>query len=105
MLCFEEARQRFQKCTLAGCCDPCNEKALRASRGAAFKLPLASGDWQVSGRQAVHLHGLRGWPIAELGLLSLCKVSAALGRARRVMAVPVAVGSSSAWQHCRRVHV
>ena len=33
-------------CT-AGCCDPCNEKALRASRGAAFKLPLAQGDWQV----------------------------------------------------------
>ena len=32
----------------AGCCDPCNEKALRASRGAAFKLPLASGSWQVS---------------------------------------------------------
>ena len=55
---------------LAGCCDPCNEKALRASRGAAFKLPLASGDWQVGGRQSVHLHGLRRWPIAELGLLS-----------------------------------
>ncbi len=35
-------------CHGAGCCDPCNEKALRASRGAAFKLPLASGDWQVS---------------------------------------------------------
>ena len=33
-------------CT-AGCCDPCNEKALRASRGAAFKLLLAQGDWQV----------------------------------------------------------
>ena len=55
---------------LAGCCDPCNEKALRASRGAAFKLPLASGDWQVGGRQLVHPHGLRSWPIAELGLLS-----------------------------------
>lgn len=32
---------------IAGCCDPCNEKALRASRGAAFKVPLAQGDWQV----------------------------------------------------------
>ena len=34
-------------CHCTGCCDPCNEKALRASRGAAFKLPLASGSWQV----------------------------------------------------------
>lgn len=32
---------------LPGCCDPYNDKALRASRGAAFKLPVAvaSGGW------------------------------------------------------------
>ncbi len=32
---------------LPGCCDPYNAKALRASRGAAFKLPLvvATGGW------------------------------------------------------------
>lgn len=28
---------------LPGCCDPFNDKALRASRGAGFKVPLASG--------------------------------------------------------------
>jgi TrmH family RNA methyltransferase len=28
---------------LPGCCDPSNDKALRASRGAAFKVPLAAG--------------------------------------------------------------
>ena len=31
---------------LPGCCDPFNDKALKAGRGAAFKLPLAQGDWQ-----------------------------------------------------------
>lgn len=37
---------------LPGCCDPFNEKALRASRGASFQLPLVSGDW-------LHLDALR----------------------------------------------
>ncbi|CAA7035955.1 unnamed protein product [Microthlaspi erraticum] len=30
---------------LPGCCDPFNEKALRASRGASFQLPIVSGNW------------------------------------------------------------
>ncbi|GBF90560.1 hypothetical protein Rsub_03132 [Raphidocelis subcapitata] len=30
---------------LPGCCDPFNEKALRASRGAALRLPLAEASW------------------------------------------------------------
>ncbi|KAI5669730.1 hypothetical protein M9H77_19583 [Catharanthus roseus] len=30
---------------LYGCCDPFNEKALRASRGASFQLPIVSGEW------------------------------------------------------------
>ncbi|KAI3725690.1 hypothetical protein L1987_65482 [Smallanthus sonchifolius] len=30
---------------LPGCCDPFNEKALRASRGASFQLPMVSGQW------------------------------------------------------------
>ncbi|OMO56307.1 tRNA/rRNA methyltransferase, SpoU, partial [Corchorus capsularis] len=30
---------------LPGCCDPFNEKALRASRGASFQLPIVSGHW------------------------------------------------------------
>ncbi|KAK7250631.1 hypothetical protein RIF29_33177 [Crotalaria pallida] len=30
---------------LPGCCDPFNEKALRASRGASFQLPIVSGCW------------------------------------------------------------
>lgn len=30
---------------LPGCCDPFNEKALRAARGASFQLPVVSGNW------------------------------------------------------------
>lgn len=30
---------------LPGGCDPFNEKALRASRGASFRLPIAAGRW------------------------------------------------------------
>ncbi|XP_022844182.1 uncharacterized protein LOC111367506 [Olea europaea var. sylvestris] len=30
---------------LPGCCDPFNEKALRASRGASFQIPIVSGNW------------------------------------------------------------
>lgn len=30
---------------LPGCCDPFNDKALKAGRGAAFKLPMAQGNW------------------------------------------------------------
>ena len=31
---------------LPGCCDCFNDKALRAGRGAAFRLPLAGGTWR-----------------------------------------------------------
>ncbi|CAK7339646.1 unnamed protein product [Dovyalis caffra] len=30
---------------LPGCCDPFNSKALRASRGASFQIPIVSGSW------------------------------------------------------------
>ncbi|XP_028789227.1 uncharacterized protein LOC114757977 [Neltuma alba] len=38
---------------LPGCCDPFNDKALKASRGAAFQLPIVSGSW-------IHLESLIG---------------------------------------------
>ncbi|KAL3527568.1 hypothetical protein ACH5RR_012224 [Cinchona calisaya] len=37
---------------LSECCDPFNDKALRASRGASFQLPIVSGGW-------AHLDALR----------------------------------------------
>ncbi|XP_057492095.1 uncharacterized protein LOC130777695 [Actinidia eriantha] len=36
---------------LPGCCDPFNDKALRASRGASFQIPIVSGGW-------IHLEAL-----------------------------------------------
>jgi len=30
---------------LEGCCDPFNDKALRAARGATFRIPLMRGNW------------------------------------------------------------
>lgn len=31
---------------LHGCCDPFNDKALRASRGAGFRVPIGVGEWE-----------------------------------------------------------
>lgn len=31
---------------LEGCCDPWNDKAIRAAKGATFKLPLIHGNWE-----------------------------------------------------------
>lgn len=31
---------------LPNCCDPFNEKALRAAKGATFKIPLCTGSWE-----------------------------------------------------------
>ena len=43
---------------LPGCCDAFNDKALKAGRGAAFKLPLAQGSWQDLQR-IVQLHNMQ----------------------------------------------
>lgn len=46
---------------LEGSCDPYNEKALRAARGATFRLPLATGGWD----ELNHLIQKNGWlPVA-----------------------------------------
>ncbi|KAK9810414.1 hypothetical protein WJX72_010321 [[Myrmecia] bisecta] len=43
---------------LPGCCDPFNEKAMRAGRGAAFRVPIQVGDWDDLLR-VTRQHGLR----------------------------------------------
>ena len=42
---------------LPGCCDLFNDKALRAAKGAAFRLPHAAGTWVDLHSVATH-HGL-----------------------------------------------
>lgn len=40
---------------LPGCCDPFNDKALQAGRGAAFKLPMAQGTW-LELKEVIKMH-------------------------------------------------
>ena len=42
---------------LPGCCDCFNDKAMRAGRGAAFRLPIAGGEWRGLQR-VLEAHGL-----------------------------------------------
>lgn len=43
---------------LPGCCDPFNDKALKAGRGAAFKLPMAQGSWSDL-KQVLDMHRMQ----------------------------------------------
>ena len=43
---------------LPGCCDPFNDKALKAGRGAAFKLPIAKANWGELLR-VMHRHNMQ----------------------------------------------
>ncbi|KAL3628095.1 hypothetical protein CASFOL_028197 [Castilleja foliolosa] len=49
---------------LPGCCDPFNDKALRASRGACFQVPIVSGKWThiETFRQAFQMKMMAGHP-------------------------------------------
>lgn len=52
---------------LPGCCDPFNEKALRASRGASFRIRIVSGSWtclQIL-REEYNLKVLAGHPESD----------------------------------------
>jgi TrmH family RNA methyltransferase len=49
-----------------GCADPFSPKALRASAGAVFRVPLVSWDAMPGDRVALVAHG--GVPLAELSL-------------------------------------
>ncbi|GER26206.1 tRNA/rRNA methyltransferase family protein [Striga asiatica] len=49
---------------LPGCCDPFNDKVLRACRGACFQIPIVSGDWAhvKTLTQAFEMRMLAGHP-------------------------------------------
>lgn len=58
---------------LGDCCDPFNDKALRAAKGATFRLPLLSGSWEDLNKliQENQLQpwvaDLEGTPLAQIG--------------------------------------
>ncbi|KAK7361105.1 hypothetical protein VNO77_03141 [Canavalia gladiata] len=62
---------------LPGCCDPFNEKALRASRGASFQLPIVSGSWNhlESLKKEFQLKLLAGHPEHEGLVKPVCLLS------------------------------
>ncbi len=51
---------------LPGCCDPFNDKALKAGRGAAFKLPIAEGDWNEL-RKVLQKHSMQCYGASPYG--------------------------------------
>ncbi|KAK7317650.1 hypothetical protein RJT34_02062 [Clitoria ternatea] len=62
---------------LPGCCDPFNEKALRASRGACFQLPVVSGSWNhlESLKEEFRMKLLAGHPKHEGLVKPVCWLS------------------------------
>lgn len=60
---------------LEGSCDPFNDKALRASRGATFRLPLAWGSWDDL-KRLIEVNRLTPF-VADLGGRDLADVAAA----------------------------
>ncbi|KAL2344430.1 hypothetical protein Fmac_005715 [Flemingia macrophylla] len=62
---------------LPGCCDPFNEKALRASRGASFQLPIVSSSWNnvVSLKEEFQMKLLAGHPEIEGLVKPVCLLS------------------------------
>ncbi|XP_061368357.1 uncharacterized protein LOC133311343 [Gastrolobium bilobum] len=62
---------------LPGCCDPFNEKALRASRGASFQLPVVSGSWNhlMSLKEEFRMKMLAGHPEHEGLVKPVCLLS------------------------------
>lgn len=57
---------------LDGCCDPYNDKALRAAKGATFRLPWQEGSWQKLAQLVQQQHftmlaaDLQGVPLAAV---------------------------------------
>lgn len=62
---------------LPGCCDPFNDKALRACRGACFQIPIVSGSWEHVGalREEFQMKMLAGHPATGDDLKPVMKLS------------------------------
>ncbi|KAB2597540.1 RNA methyltransferase-like protein 1B [Pyrus ussuriensis x Pyrus communis] len=80
---------------LPGCCDPFNEKALRASRGASFQLPIVSGTWNhlQSLKNEFQLKLLAGHPGTEEKSKPVSLLSQKLADSFANMPVSLVLGS------------
>lgn len=68
---------------LPGCCDPFNDKAFRAARGASFQIPVVSGNWAhlETLKKKNKMKMLAAHPESDQGLKSSSPLSRELAKA------------------------
>ncbi|XP_047956002.1 uncharacterized tRNA/rRNA methyltransferase YsgA-like isoform X2 [Salvia hispanica] len=83
---------------LPGCCDPFNDKALRACRGASFQIPIVSGSWENVGdlRDEFQMRMLAGHPAKGDDLKPVMKLSKDLAESMEDLPLCLVLGSEGA---------
>ncbi|XP_042028866.1 uncharacterized tRNA/rRNA methyltransferase slr1673-like isoform X2 [Salvia splendens] len=83
---------------LPGCCDPFNDKALRACRGASFQIPIVSGSWENVGdlRDEFQMRMLAGHPSKGDDLKPVMKLSKDLAESMEGLPLCLVLGSEGA---------
>lgn len=83
---------------LPGCCDPFNDKALRASRGACFQIPIVSGNWEHIGglREEFEMKMLAGHPATSDKLNPVMKLSKEFAESVAASPLCLVLGSEGA---------
>lgn len=83
---------------LPGCCDPFNDKALRACRGASFQIPIVSGSWENVGdlRDEFQMRMLAGHPSKGDDLKPVMKLSEDLAESMEGLPLCLVLGSEGA---------
>jgi len=87
---------------LENSCDPYNDKALRAAKGATFRLPIAFGNWSDL-RDIVHRNELNPL-VAHMQGTSIDKINKKIGT-MLVLSNEAQGISREAQQHCQKVSI
>ncbi|KAJ7529996.1 hypothetical protein O6H91_15G074200 [Diphasiastrum complanatum] len=83
---------------LPGCCDPFNDKALRASRGATFRIPIASGTWdKLQAFSDLHSMRLYAADPEQVGYSCISNSGATHGVKELVIRVPLDGAENMNW--------
>lgn len=95
---------------LDGCCDPYNDKAIRAARGATFRIPMACGHWDqldkiiTDNKLTAYVADLNGKSLSETKGIKkpalilgneACGVSQEAQRRGQAITIPMAKGMES----------
>lgn len=91
---------------LPNCCDPFNDKALRACRGSCFQIPIVSGNWGHLGamREEYQMKMLAGHPATGNEVKPVTKLSKDFAESLAGWPVCLVLGSEGGGlsQHSRR---